>query len=86
MSLPDEKVSSSVSKSGDIADEPDDVFDLAVSDRDNKIVGYVEKWDTAEWIYAERAATRWLQHKRFDEYEDSLQSDWEDNEGTGKES
>lgn len=68
MNGPDKRADVSRAGKGEIADTPDDVFDLAVDNIDGDTVGYVHKWDTAEWIFAETAATRWIHRQRPNEY------------------
>jgi hypothetical protein len=82
MNTPDDSVAFSKANAGEIADEPDDVFDLAVQNKDGETVGFVEKWNGAEWIYAETAATRWMQRKRCSEYSEESK----ENEGSRGES
>lgn len=85
MNTPRDAAKVSVAKAGEIADEPDDLFQLSVENTDDKIIGYVEKWHGSEWIYADKAATRWLQDKRCSEYAPDLNSKWRDNGRTGEE-
>lgn len=86
MDSPRDAAAVSVAEAGEIADKPDNVYQLAVERANNQIVGYIEQWNGAEWIYADRAATRWLQDRRLNEYSANLDSKWRDNERTGEES
>lgn len=70
---PDDAATVSTAVAGEIAEKPDDVFELEVENNNDETVGFVQKWSGAEWIYAETEATRWLQEKRCDEFSDSKQ-------------
>jgi hypothetical protein len=71
MDHPDEPVSISFAGEGDIAEVPDTFDEVAITNEEGKPVGYLVRWDSDEWIYADINAIRWLQWLRSDEYSNS---------------
>lgn len=70
MTNPDD-VSVSRSEAGSIADQPDDPTEIKVTNEEDYSVGFMQKWDTGEWIFGDVQAVRWLRWKRWDEYNDN---------------
>jgi len=50
---PDRPAGISYSLSGSIADKPNKVISIVVTDQENEPAGILEKWNSEAWIYAD---------------------------------
>ena len=53
---PNKSASFSVSRSGDVESEPQNVVSVVVTNQDDEACGVLEKWDSEAWMYADKDA------------------------------
>lgn len=53
MEGPADPAERSVAPEGEVADVPDDLTVIEVTDQDDDVVGLLIKWDAAEWVWAD---------------------------------
>jgi hypothetical protein len=71
MTRPNDNATVSRAGSGEVADEPEQLSTIAVTDGKNAEVGMLERWGLNEWLYATVETLRWIRAVRPDsEYED----------------
>lgn len=61
---PADPVDQSVVPAGEMADEPEAIKELEITDQDDDVVGLLVKWDAAEWLWADIASYRSLEDAR----------------------
>jgi hypothetical protein len=52
MKHPDASVACSIAQSGELANKPETVISIVVTDREDYPCGMLEKWNGSAWIYA----------------------------------
>jgi len=61
MQHPDTPAAVSISEAGEMADDPIDVMGMAVSDENDDTEGYLVRWRSDEWIYADIETFEYLE-------------------------